>query len=83
MKIDLNTLTRKFLLGESKIKPSIRAYIESVYNILEQVIPRTQRENRQMSVAKQHLLEIKKLNRKLEEKISLLEEQIQILEEGK
>jgi len=83
MKIDLNRLTKKFLLGESKAKPTVRAYVESVVNILEQFVPRSQRENRQISVAKQSLHEIKKLNRRLEEKISVLEEQISILEEGK
>jgi len=34
-------------------------------------------------VAKQHLQEIKRLNRKLVERITLLEEQVMILEEGK
>ena len=85
MKIDLNKLTKRFLLGEAtgKKTPSVRAYVESVIGILEQVVPRSQRESRQLSVAKQHLAEIKKLNRRLEEKIKLLEEQITILEESK
>ena len=83
MKIDLNALTRKFLLGETKNKPTIRAYAESIIRIIDEVRPKTQRENRQLSVAKQHLQEIKRLNRKLEEKIILLEEQVKILEEGK
>jgi len=54
-----------------------------VLNILEQFVSRSQRESRQVSIAKQHLNEIRKLNRRLEEKINLLEEQIKILEEGK
>ena len=83
MKVDLNKLTRRFLLGESKSAPTIRAYAESIISILEQFIPRSQRESRQLSVARQHITEIKKLNRKLEEKIKLLEEQVEILEEGK
>ena len=83
MKVDLNTLTRRFLLGESQNKPTVRAYVESVASILNELRPRSQRENRQLSVAKQHLQEIKRLNRKLEEKIILLEEQVKILEEGK
>ena len=83
MKIDLNTLTRKFLLGESFKKPTVRAYAESIIRILNEFRPKSQRENRQLSVAQQHLQEIKRLNRKLEEKITLLEEQVKILEEGK
>lgn len=83
MKVDLNRLTKRFLLGEAKSRPSVRAYVESVVNILEHFIPKSQRESRQLSVARQHLNEIKKLNRKLEEKITLLEEQVKVLEEGK
>jgi len=83
MKIDLNKMTRRFLFGESKARPSVRAYAESILNILETFAPRSQRESRQVSIAKQHLNEIKKLNRRLEEKLNLLEEQIKVLEEGK
>jgi hypothetical protein len=83
VKVDLNRLTKRFLLGEAKSRPSVRAYVESVVNILEHFIPKSQRESRQLSVARQHLNEIKKLNRKLEEKITLLEEQVKVLEEGK
>jgi len=83
VKVDLNKLTKRFLLGEAKSRPSVRAYVESIVNILEQFIPKSQRESRQLSVARQHLNEIKKLNRKLEEKITLLEEQVKVLEEGK
>ena len=82
VKIDLDKLTKRFLLNEGKVNPTVRAYAETVINILEQIAPRSQRECRKISVAKQHLYEIKKMNRKLEEKINLLEEQIKLLEEG-
>ncbi len=82
MKFNLNDLTRRFLLDEGTLKPSVRAYVESVMRILDEVRPKSQKENRQISVAKQHLHEIKRLNRKLEERITLLEEQVKILEEG-
>ena len=84
MKIDLNRLTRKFLLGESFKKPNMRALIESVASILNEVQgrARSQRENRQISVAQQQLLEIKSLSRQMENKLTKLEEQVRILEEG-
>ena len=82
MKLNLNDLTRRFLLDEGTVKPSVRAYVESVIRILDEVRPKSQKENRQISVAKQHLHEIKLLNRKVEERITLLEEQVKILEEG-
>tara|TARA_R110000824_G_scaffold1178_1_gene6317 strand:+ start:7136 stop:7396 length:261 start_codon:yes stop_codon:yes gene_type:complete len=81
--VDLDKITKRFLMGEGKIPLSIRAYAEQVASILEHIAPKSQRETRQISIAKQHLQEIKRLNRKLEEKVKLLEEQIEILEEGK
>ena len=81
--IDLNTITRKFLIGEGKAKPSIRSYAESVINIIESMRPGSQRESRQLSIAKEHLKEIKSLHNKIEKRLYALEEQIKILEEGK
>ena len=83
MKVDLRRITRDFLLGEVKSNPTARAYVESVLRILDEVRPKSQRESRQLSVARQNLLEIKRVVRTLENKISLLEEQVRILEEGK
>jgi len=83
MKVDLRRITRDFLLGEVKSNPTARAYVESVLRILDEVRPKSQRESRQLSVARQNLLEIKRVVRTLENKISLLEEQVRILEEGR
>ena len=83
MKVDLRKMTRDFLIGEVKSNPTARAYVESVLRILDEVRPKSQRESRQLSVARQNLLEIKRVVRTLENKISLLEEQVRILEEGK
>lgn len=83
MKTDLRRITRDFLLGEVKNNPTARAYVESVLRILDEVRPKSQRESRQLSVARQNLLEIKRVVRTLENKISLLEEQVRVLEEGK
>ena len=83
MKVDLRKMTRDFLIGEVKSNPTARAYVESVLRILDEVRPKSQRESRQLSVARQNLLEIKRVVRTLENKISLLEEQVRILEEGR
>ena len=82
MKVDLRKMTRDFLIGEVKSNPTARAYVESVLRILDEVRPKSQRESRQLSVARQNLLEIKRVVRTLENKISLLEEQVRVLEEG-
>ena len=83
MKVDLRKMTRDFLIGEVKSNPTARAYVESVLRILDEVRPKSQRESRQLSVARQNLLEIKRVVRTLENKITLLEEQVRVLEEGK
>ena len=80
---DLDLITRRFILGEGKEAPSVRGYVETVLNIVETIRPKSQRETRQLSIVKEHLREIKRINRKLEEKMFRLEEQIKILEEGK
>ena len=81
--VDLDSMCRRFLMGEGKTNPTVRGYAESILNIIEMVRPRSQRESRQLSIAKKHLREIVKLNKKLEEKVTILEEKISILEEGK
>ena len=83
MKFNFHKMATNFLLGEIKSKPTARAYVESVLRILDEVRPKSQRESRQLSVARQNLLEIKRVVRTLENKISLLEEQVRVLEEGK
>ena len=80
---NLDSIIRRFIMGEGRAAPSVRGYVESVINIIETIRPRSQRESRQISIAKAHLREIKKMNRKLEEKVQMLEEQVKVLEEGK
>jgi hypothetical protein len=82
MKVDFRKMTRDFLLGESK-NPTARAYVESVLRIIDEVRPKSQRENRQLLIAKEHLREIRRVVNQLENKISLLEEQVRLLEESK
>jgi len=81
--VDLDLITRRFIMGEGKELPSVRGYVETVLSIIETIHPKSQRETRQLSIVKEHLREIKRINRKLEERMFRLEEQIKILEEGK
>ena len=73
---NLDSIIRRFILGERKSMPTVRGYVESVVNIVDTIHPRSQRESRQLSIAKEHLREINKINRKLEEKLSSFEEKI-------
>jgi muramidase (phage lysozyme) len=82
MKISLNDLTRRFLLGENKQR-SVLTYLQALKETLNSMQPRTQSDYRRLEVAKDHLNEIRRHARRLQEKVTLLEEQLQILEEGK
>ena len=79
---NLNDLTRRFLLNEGKKRPSIPSYIQSVLENLSALRPRSIKERNSISMAKHQLNEVKRLTRKMEERINLLEEQVKILEEG-
>jgi len=80
--MDFRRMTREFLLGESR-PPSLASYIQSVSEVLESVTPSTQRDQRKIEVAKANLQEVRRYTRRLQERASVLEEQIQVLEESK
>ena len=80
--MNLNDMTRDFLLGESKT-PSIQSYLQSLKEIISGIRPRSAVDERRLEMAQNHLREIKRRHRQLEEKLSLLEEQVKVLEEGK
>ena len=82
MKVDFYNMTKKFLLGEGKNKPSLGSYIQSLTEIVESLHPRSKTESRRVEIAKEHLREIRKRSRVLEERVSLLEERLHVLEEG-
>jgi len=84
--IDLNSITRRFLLGEGTVSPNaptIQSYIQSLGEVLNNFKPRTKNGIRRLTIAKSQLKEIKRITRKLEERVFVLEEQLQILEEDK
>tara|TARA_R110000824_G_scaffold200096_2_gene384099 strand:- start:5 stop:250 length:246 start_codon:yes stop_codon:yes gene_type:complete len=80
--MNLNDITRGFLLGES-ITPSIQSYLQSLKEIISGIRPRSAVDERRLEMAQNHLREIKRRHRQLEEKLSLLEEHVKVLEEGK
>jgi hypothetical protein len=80
--VDLNRMTREFLLGEST-KPSMESYIQSVLETLSAIMPGSQRDMRRVEVAKSNLREVRRQCRKMQEQIRVLEEQVNILEENK
>jgi hypothetical protein len=80
--VDLNRLTREFLLGEVK-RPGVESYIQSISEILNAIMPRSQKDMRRVEIARSNLQEVRRHCRKMQEQISVLEEQLTILEESK
>ena len=79
--IDLNKITRQFLLGEEKKAPSTMAYIQSLGEALSKLRPGSKRDQNMVEVAKSHLREIRRQHKKLQERVSVLEEKLNVLEE--
>ena len=76
-------MTRKFLLGESKESTTLDAYIKSIKEYLENTSPRSLRESKKLSIAKENLHKARRLAQKLEENVLVLKEQVKVLKEGK
>jgi|TARA_R100000084_G_scaffold98160_1_gene52227 hypothetical protein len=77
-------MTKKFLLHEGEIPDvNIMTYVQSITEIINNMKPRTQSEGRRLSMAKQQLKEIKKMARRMQEQIQILEQKVTVLEEIK
>jgi len=81
--INYGSMTRKFLIGEGHNPPSVRNYVQSLSEILKNLNPKTQVEKRRVEIALEHIREIKRHTRKLEEKVLMLEGKLKVLEEDK
>jgi len=80
--MDYRRMTREFLLGEVKT-PSLASYIQSISEALHSVTPRSRRDERRIEMAKNSLVEVRRHARRLQERITVLEEQVHVLEEAK
>lgn len=56
-----------FILNENQ-HPSVKGYLEQISSILEQLTPTSQRDRERISIIKQHILEIRRLLRRQENK---------------
>jgi hypothetical protein len=80
--MDLRRMTREFLLGETKT-PSMASYIQSIAEVLSAITPRSKRDSMRLETARANLNEVSRHARRLQERVTVLEEQVLILEESK
>jgi len=71
--MNLNNLTRRFIMGESKT-PSIQSYLQSLKEVLSNIKPRSGGDERRLEIAQNHLREIKRAVRYLEAQVKTLED---------
>ena len=83
MSMDFNKMTRKFLLGEWNTKASINSRLSSIKEALQSLKPRTVREQQRVELALENLTHVRRGYRKLQEQHRVLEEKLQVLEEGR
>ena len=79
--IDFYKMTKKFLLGEGKDKPTLGSHVQILGEIISSFAPKTVTERNRVAIAKEHLREIRKHTRRIEERVKMLEEQVGLLEE--
>ena len=80
--MSLNSTWRNFL-NENLDEKTIFTYIQGLEEVISNLKPRTMTEKRRMSLAKQHLREVKRYARKMQSNIEILNEKLSILEESK
>jgi len=80
--VSLNSDWQNFL-NESLDEKTIFTYIQGLEEIISNLKPRTMTEKRRMSLAKQHIREVKRYARRMQNEMQLLEEKITVIEESK
>lgn len=73
---------KSFLINEGVDEKSIFTYIQGLQEIISNFKPRTMTEKRRLSLAKGHLREVRKLARRMENEVTVLQEKLNILEES-
>ncbi len=80
--MSLNTAWQDFL-NENLNEKTIFTYIQGLEEIISNLKPRTMIEKRRMSLARQHLREVKREARRMQNEMGILEERLNIIEESK
>ncbi len=72
---------QKYLLNED-FERNVFTYIQGLQELVNNLKPKTMAEQRRITLAKQHISEIKKYSRRMQNRVDLLEEKLNILEEA-
>lgn len=78
---DFRTITRNFLLGESREDLNPAAIMQSLRETLSNLRPASRTDQNRIEVAKSHLNELTRSFRRMQEQMAIMEEKLKILEE--
>ena len=81
VEVSLNSDWKNFL-NESLDEKTIFTYIQGLQELISQFKPRTKTEQRRMVLARQHLREVKRYARRMQNEMQVLQEKVGILEES-
>tara|TARA_B100000085_G_scaffold185716_1_gene169733 strand:+ start:347 stop:598 length:252 start_codon:yes stop_codon:yes gene_type:complete len=70
-------------LNENLDEKNIFTYIQGLQEIISNLKPRTMTEKRRLQLAKNHLREVKRFARKMNNDMDVLQEKLNILEESR
>jgi|TARA_R110000824_G_scaffold10568_5_gene46447 hypothetical protein len=79
--MSLDSQWRDFL-NESLDEKNIFTYLQGLQEIISNLKPKTMTEKRRLQLAKNHLREVKRFARRMDNDIGVLEERLNILEES-
>ena len=80
---DFDSMTRKFLMGEAIEKPGMISHLQALEQTLGMLQPRSKTDTRRVEVARSHLYEMKRHYKRIEQENKRLQEQLSLLEEEK
>ena len=80
--MSLNSDWQDFL-NESLDDKNIFTYIQGLQEIISNLKPKTMTEKRRLQLAKNHLREVKRFARRMNNDLSVLQEKLNILEESR
>jgi len=72
---------QRYLINED-VDRDIFMYIQSLQEIVKYFKPKSMTERRRLNIAEQHLKEVRKYARRMQNRVDLLEEKLNILEEA-
>lgn len=77
----LNKVTKRILLGEG-FQNGPSAYFQSMQDLISQVRPSSKKDSHRLGLVRENLSRLKSHFRKLEEKVTRLEEELKVLQEN-